>query len=625
MKDFSEALKALPESPGIYLMYDSSGEIIYVGKAISLRRRVRSYFQPGNSGKTPKVLAMVEHVDHFEYILVDNEVEALILESNFIKEHAPKYNILLRDDKQYPYICIPDEKFPRLLKVRQAKTGGGKYFGPYPNAYAVNDTIALLQEIYRLRTCSLDFDKGQRLDRPCLNYYIDRCPAPCIGIADENAYMDGMDQVEQFLKGKDRTVRRMLEDEMKKAASELKYERAARFRDELKNLDALMAKQEVSVAGAQDADIIAVARGTGAVTVQVFFFRGGKVVDREHFLMQEEYSEELPEILSSFLKQFYLDSSYIPSEVLVEAEPEDRDAIEEFLSQKKGRRVRLHVPKRGTKSRMLETVRANAEEQLEKQVKRRERRERSADAGVRMLEEALGLSEIGRVEAYDVSNTSGVQNVGSMVVYERERKVPKEYRKFRIKTVDGIDEYASQREMLSRRFDRAISERGEGERLGFASLPSVILMDGGIGQVHVCEEVLRERGLSIPVAGLVKDDRHKTRAIWYRGGEIPLDPRGALYKYLYAIQEEVHRFAINYHRQLREKEMTKSELDEIPGIGPKRRKALLKAFGSAESVRAASVDELAEVEGMNRRAAEAVSEYFAKRGGNQKKEAPNGE
>ncbi len=612
MKSFQEELRQLPESPGVYLMYNAAGEIIYVGKAISLRRRVRSYFQPGSSGKTAKVQAMVEHVDHFEYILVDNEVEALILESNFIKEHAPKYNILLRDDKQYPYICITREQFPRLLKVRSVKNDGGRYFGPYPNAYAVNDMIKLLQRTYRIRTCTLDIDGGQRLSRPCLNYFIEQCPAPCVDKADAAVYREAMEQVENFLKGKDRPIRTMLEQEMKRAASDMRYERAARFRDELKNVDSLMEKQQVTRAGGKDADIIAIARGAQVVTAQVFFFRNGKVVDREHFILRQEYPNDDAELLGSFLKQFYLDASYIPKEILLEEEPEDAEAIEAFLSQKKGQRVFLRIPQRGQKNQLLETVRLNAQEHIRDIEKKEARKERNADRGIRELEEALCLSELRRVEAYDISNISGVQNVGSMVVFDREKKQPKEYRKFRIRTVEGINEYASQREMLSRRFDRAVEARQAGNAdAGFGALPSLILMDGGKGQVHVCEQVLRERGLHIPVAGMVKDDAHQTRALWYGEREIALNPRSALYRYLYAVQEEVHRFAISYHRKLREKEMIHSQLDEIRGIGPTRRTALLRAFGSVEAVARADEEALLKVEGMNRRAAQAVAAYFA--------------
>lgn len=615
-KDFTEALKALPDSPGVYLMYNAEGEIIYVGKAISLKNRVRSYFQAGTSGKSAKVLAMVEHVDHFEYIRVENEVEALVLESNFIKEHAPKYNILLRDDKQYPYIRITKEPFPRIQKVRRVESDGARYYGPFPNAYAVNDTIELLQRVYKIRNCNLDFARGQRLQRPCLRYFIGQCPAPCAGKAEEAAYLASVEEAEQLLKGRDKPLRERLEKAMREASDALRYERAARLRDEIAHLQALQERQQVSFAGGSDADIIALARGVDAVTIQVFFLRGGKVVDREHFAIRASYDEEEAEILSSFLKQFYIDATYVPGEILLETAPVDETAIHSFLEQKRGRTVRLRVPQRGKKSRLLETVRMNAEEHLVKLEARRNRRERVADQGIRELEQLLQQEGLDRIEAYDISNISGVQNVGSMVVYRRAQKQPKEYRKFKIRGVEGMDEYASQREMLTRRFTRGVRERdeakarGEVPTTGFGVLPNLILMDGGIGQVHVCEAVLRELQLEIPVAGMVKDDKHTTRALFFREREYSLEVRSALYKYLYAIQEEVHRFAINYHHQLRNRAMTHSELDDIKGIGAVRRTALLRELGSVEAVRAAGVDELAGVAGMNRRAAEAVYRYF---------------
>lgn len=610
MKDFSEELKRVPESPGVYLMRDAHNVIIYVGKAVSLRRRVRSYFTPSSHGKSPKVLAMVEHVDHFEYIVVDNEVEALVLESNFIKQHRPHYNILLRDDKQYPYICIPQERYPRLLKVRQVKSDGAKYFGPFPNAYAVNDTIRLFQRLFGLRTCRLDFDRGARLKRPCLNYDLGQCPAPCVGLANEEDYLEQVYQVEEVLKGNDRTIRTQWTQEMVAASEALDYERAARFRDALYNLDALQEKQKVTLARGKDADVIAMARSGAQVIMQVFFVRGGKVVDRRTFRIQEEYQEEEKAILASFLKQFYLDATYIPGELFLAVMPEEETAISAFLSERKGRAVQLRVPKRGDKLALLRTAQANAEEQLTKALAREERKERNKDAGIRALETIVGR-ELSRVEAYDISNVSGVQNVGAMVVFHRERKEPKEYRKFKIQSVEGSDDYASQREMLSRRFAHGLRDRAEGKtNTGFGVLPSVILMDGGKGHVHVAEDVLRTQNLDIPVVGMVKDDRHVTRALFYKEREWELDTRSPLYHFLYVVQEEVHRFAITYHRRLRTSAMTQSVLDDIVGIGKKRRTALLRAFGSIEKIKEASVEDLSAVEGMTRSSAQAVWDYF---------------
>ncbi len=617
MKDFRAQLKELPDKPGVYLMFNPEGEIIYVGKAINLKRRVSSYFTKSRKGKGPKVDAMVEHVDHFEFIVVDNEVEALVLESNFIKEHEPKYNILLRDDKQYPYICISKEKYPRILKVRQVKEDGAEYYGPYPNAYAVNDTIGLLQGIFKIRNCNLDFDRGQSLKRPCLNYFIDRCPGPCVGKADEDDYGSAVDGLRDFLKGKDKEIREILKAKMHEASEDLNYERAARFRDDLLNLDQLKEKQTVSFTGGKDYDAVAFAAGKSIICVQVLFIRRGKLVDREHFRMSELYREEPAEIVSSFLKQFYIKATYIPNEVLVDTYPEDGEGIEAFLTSKKGSRVSLHVPKRGEKKSIIDMAKSNAGMELTRIEKRIERRERNKDRGVIELENLLGLRDIDRIESYDISNISGAQNVGSMVVYRREKKENKEYRKFKIRTVDGADDYGSQREMLERRFDHGLKDRAEGKsgNTGFAQFPDLILMDGGRGQVGLAEEVLRERGLNIPVAGMVKDDRHTTRALYFRAKEIELDPRSKAYKFLYEVQEEVHRFAIAYHRKLRGKEMVRSELDQIKGIGRKRKTALLKAFGSIDAIKRADIGALTGVEGMNRKSAQNVFEYFNLKGG----------
>lgn len=612
MKDFSEALRHVPHQPGVYQMFNAEGTIIYVGKAIDLNRRVRSYFTKSRKGKTAKVNAMVEHVDHFEYILVDNEVEALVLESNFIKEHAPYYNILLRDDKQYPYICITKEKFPRLLKVRQVRKDGADYFGPFPNAYAVNDIIRLLQRLFRLRTCRLDFAAGQRLDRPCLNYFIDQCPAPCVGRADEAAYKARMEEVRHFLKGEDAEIRAYLTREMESAAQTLQYERAARFRDDLRHLDELKERQKVTFTNQKDADVVAFARSQGLLMIQVFFVRDGKLVDRQSFEMQEAFEEEGPEILASFLKQFYLYAPYVPAEILLSEMPADAAAITAYLSEKRGRRVQLLLPKRGDKRALLRTAEANAQEALVKKRQALERKERHQDRGIRALEGLLGLPRVDRVEAYDISNLSGVQNVGSMVVFHREKKQPKEYRKFKIQTVDGVNEYASQREMLERRLDHGLRDRAEGQsqKTGFGAFPDLILMDGGAGQVHLAEDLLAQRKLTIPVVGLIKDDKHVTKALYYQDRQWLLDRRTPLYQYLYAVQEEVHRFAIHYHRKLRSQAMTHSILDEIQGIGPVRRRALLQTLGSIESIREAELEKLARVEGMNQRAAQAVWDYF---------------
>lgn len=610
MRDFSEELKKLPRKPGVYLMKDAHDNIIYVGKAISLRNRVKSYFQNDHRA-APKVRAMVEHIDHFDYIVVDNEVEALILESNFIKEHRPKYNILLRDDKQYPYIKVTNEKFPRLLKVRRVLDDGAKYFGPYPNALAVNDVIQLLRRVYKIRTCRLNFDKGQTRKRPCLNYFIHQCDAPCVGKADENLYMENIGKVEAFLGGQTGEIKNLLETRMKEAAKELKFEQAAKYRDDLYQTERLMEKQSVTFAKDSDADLIASYRKEDLACVQIFFLRGGKVVDREHFMFYNVQGEETPTVLANFMKQFYLYMAYVPPQILIEEMPEDAEVLERYLSDKKGTKVTLHVPQRGAKHDLLEKVRLNAREMFDKEERRLEKRERDKNAGIRQLEELLGMDGIDRIEAYDISNISGVQNVGSMVVFNRERRNPKEYRKFKIRTVEGPDEYASQREMLTRRFRRARKAEEKGEtQSGFGALPDLIIMDGGKGQVNLAKEIVENFGYFIPVMGLVKDEKHRTRGIIYKNEEILLEERSALYRYLYRIQEEVHRFAIEYHRKLRGQEMLRSELDEIPGIGPGRKKALMQKFRTLSNIKAASVEELAECEMISKKLAETIRTFF---------------
>lgn len=611
MKDFSEELRNIPHRPGVYLMMNAKKEIIYVGKAIDLNHRVRSYFQTSRSGKSAKVLAMVDHVDSFDYILVENEVEALILESNFIKEHMPKYNILLRDDKQYPLVFIPKEKFPRLLKVRKITKDEGNYFGPFPSAQALNEAIRLFQRLYMIRTCNLDFDKGQTLDRPCLNYFIGQCPAPCVGLADEALYMAQIEKVRNFFRGKDQSIQDYLQAEMLEASKALDFERAAKFRDALFYLEDLMQKQKISSATEQDADIIAMARGDLTMTVQVYFMRNGKIVDRDHYLIHEEFEEKLSDVLASFLKLYYLDKQDIPGEILVETMPSDQEAILKFLSQKRGGKVQLRVPQRGKKSDLLDGVKVNAKEFLQRQERKIFKRERNRDRGIHALETLLQLKDLYRLEAYDVSNISGVANVGSMVVFYREKMEKKEYRKFKIQSVETMDEYASQREMLERRFDHGLKDKALGKtKTGFGFLPDLILMDGGKGQVNVCLEVLKERNLEIPVLGLVKDDKHRTRAFIYQNEEYPLDIRSPLYRFLYKIQEEVHRFALHYHHKLRTKEMVHSQLDEIFGIGEKRKEALLKEFVSVERIAQASLEELSAVASMNKKSAQAVFDYF---------------
>jgi len=621
MFSIEEELKKLPDEPGVYIMKDKTGEIIYVGKAISLKKRVRQYFQsPRNN--PPKVNAMVSHIAEFEYIIVDNEVEALILEANLIKKHKPKYNILLRDDKQYPYIKVTtNEKFPRVIKTRSVLKDGAKYFGPYPNAYAVNDTIDIIRNLYPIRTCNINFDKNPKKTRPCLNYYIGRCLGPCLGNVDHDRYMEMIDEIIMFLSGKEDKLIEIIEEKMKKASQELDFESAAKYRDQMNSLKIILEKQKVvSTSSLIDQDVIGMARGVEDVCIQVFFIRSGKIVGREHFILSDNYNERRSEILSSFIKQFYLGTAYVPKEILVEEEIEDMDIISRWLSQKRGNKVTIRVPKRGEKSELMEMVRKNAMDMLKQDGDRLLTERQRNEETLEKFRDILGLDVTPyRIEAFDISNISGVNSVGSMVVFEYGKPKKSDYRRFRIKTVTAPDDYRSMEEVLRRRFTRGIKEReieadSKLDLKGFSSFPDLIMIDGGKGQVNVAIDVLQDLNLDIPVCGLVKDDYHKTRGIIYNNKEINIEVDSSVFRLIYAIQEEAHRFAISYHRSLRSKDMFKSELDDIKGIGEKRKMALLRHFQSIDNIRKASVQELSEVEGMSKKAAEEVYNYFRKGG-----------
>ncbi len=605
MFDIKEELKKVPHKPGVYIMHDKDDEIIYVGKAVDLRRRVGQYFD--SSQKLAKVAAMVSHVEYFEYIIVANECEALVLESNLIKKNSPKYNIVLRDDKQYPYIKITNEKFPRVLKTRRLLKDKAKYFGPFPNAYAVNDIIDLIHEAYKIRTCNLNFDKGQKLKRPCLNYYINRCDGMCVYDVDEEEYMRELSEVENFLNGKHDQLTQKLTNKMMEASKNLNFELAAKMRDSIENIKIILEKQNITNTKGLDMDMISMAREAETVCVQVFFMRNGKIIERQHFIIDDKYDESNEHIVGEFFKQFYIDISYIPKQILTDIEIEDKDLIEQMLEQKKGSKVEIRIPKRGNKTDLLEMVKVNAKEGLDKYISRHLKRERNRENAILDLQDITGV-KIDRIECYDISNTSGVDSVGSMIVFKKGEKSPKDYRKFKIKTVEGADDYASHREVLTRRFNRLINP--EKKDNSFDEKPSIILMDGGKGQVNIANEVLRQFNLNIPVLGLVKDDKHRTRGIIYENNEIKLKVNTPLYRLLFSIQEETHRFAINYHRKLHEKNFKKSELDEIKLIGEKRKKALMKHFKTLDRIKKATVEELSEVEGMNEKAAENIVNYF---------------
>lgn len=604
--NIDEKLKKLPDKPGVYIMKDKSGEIIYVGKAISLKKRVRQYFG-STKNNPPKVNAMIKHIHEFEYIIVDNEVEALILEANLIKKHRPKYNILLRDDKQYPYIKITtNEKYPRVLKTRNIIKDGAKYFGPYPSVYAVNDTIDIIRNLYPIRTCNRDLEKNMGKTRPCLNYYIGKCLGPCQGNVDENKYMEMIDEIIMFLSGKEDKLIEIIEEKMIEAAENMDYENAAKYRDQINSLNIILEKQKIVSSNLIDQDIIGMARGIDEVCIQVFFIRSGKIIGREHFIISDTFNEEKREILSSFIKQFYLGTAYVPKEIFIEEEIEDMDTIVKWLSEKRGSKVNIRVPKRGEKSQLMDMVKTNAMDMLKQYGDKFLRIQRQNEKALKEIQYALGLAKIpNRIEAYDISNIAGVSPVGSMVVFEQGEPKKSDYRRFKIKTVNTPDDYKSMEEILKRRFKRALAQSK-----GFAIFPDLIMIDGGKGQVNVALNVLEELNINIPVCGLVKDDFHKTRGIIYNNEEINLEEDSLGYRLIYNIQEEAHRFAINFHRSLRSKKMFKSELDDVKGIGEKRKKALLKHFGSIDNIKKASIEELSQVESMNKKVAKDLFKHF---------------
>lgn len=613
MKDFKDDVSKLPEEPGIYLMKDKDDKLIYVGKAKSLKNRVRSYFQ-STQNMQAKVSAMVEHIDHFDYIVVKNEVEALVLESNFIKEHAPHYNILLRDDKQYPYIKVTDEKYPRILKVRRVENDGGKYFGPYPNAFAVNDVIELLQKTFSIRNCNLNLDNGPILNRPCIYYFIGRCPGPCRGFGNEKEYSENVSKAIDFLNGKNKEILNDLHEKMMESSKKLEFEDAIKYRTYIDSVNYLSNSQKITRNDGKNIDFIASASNDSRSAIDIFFMRDGKILDEDYFILENEFKDSSEEIMGQFLKQYYTNREYVPKEIYLDIIPNDLDAINKYLEEKIDSRVYIKVPLRGEKKAQIDMVKKNARESLEVYERKLNKRERNKNIGLKELEKTLSLENLSRIEAYDISNIFGTDNVGSMVVFEDGRKASKEYRKFKIKSVEGADDYKSHREMLERRFNRYIQYSQEKKTdSGFGRKPDLIIMDGGKGQTNVCLDVVREFGLDVEVIGLVKNDKHQTRGIIYNDLEIPLKVNTPLYRFLYQIQEEMHRFALNYHKTLRKKSLMKSELDDIPGIGEKRKKNLLKNFKSVSKIREASIEEIAQVEGISESLAESIKEYLKKR------------
>ncbi|MGE5630451.1 MAG: excinuclease ABC subunit UvrC [Caulobacteraceae bacterium] len=618
MISLEDKLKNLPDNPGVYIMKDKYNEIIYVGKAINLKNRVRSYFQ-SSKNQLPKVAAMVERIADLEYIITDSELEALILECNLIKKHRPKYNIMLKDDKHYPYIKITvNESYPRLLIVREIKKDNAKYFGPYTDLTAVHKTLDLLKILFPIRHCSKNIERIAGKERPCLNYHIKKCIAPCKGDVSEEEYRKLIDSIIMVLDGKQAEVIKELEQKMHNAAENLDFEKAAEIRDSINSLIKVGEKQKIISSAMTDQDVIAFAIENGESCIQVFFVRGGKLIGREHFLIEDTKLSDSKEILSSFVKQFYDGGALIPREIILQEEIDEIDIIEKWLTDKKGSRVRITVPKRGEKQKLIEMVSKNAEDTLRLIFEKQKTDEEKTLGACRELKDILNMDKLPlRIEAYDISNLQGVLNVGSMIVFERGRANNKNYRRFKIKSVEGANDYESMKEIVERRFYHGIKEReelqtrGKGLELGkFSIFPDLVMLDGGMGQVNAVLPVLRAMGINVPVCGMVKDDKHRTRGLIYEGREIEIPINSNAFRLITNMQDEAHRFAISYHKSLRSKTTVKSLLDDIPGIGPARRKALLKHFGSLKNIRNATLEELCEVQGMNKKTAEDVYNFL---------------
>ena len=611
MFDIQEELKKLPGKPGVYLMHGEKDEIIYVGKAISLKNRVRQYFQSSRN-KGPKIEQMVTHITRFEYIITDSELEALVLECNLIKEHRPKYNTMLMDDKSYPFIKVTvQEPFPRIMLARQMKKDKAKYFGPYTSVGAVRDTIELIRTLYKIRSCNRRLPRDIGLERPCLNYHIHQCDAPCQGYVDQQEYRESIDQVLQFLNGNYDLILGDLQRKMEEASEAMEYERAIEYRDLLQSVQKIAQKQKITDTAGDDRDIVAMAKDLEDAVVQVFFVRNGRLIGRDHFFLRLTGDETKGEILSSFIKQFYAGTPYLPAELMMQEEPGDMELLEEWLTEKRGHKVHIRVPKKGSKEKLVELAQRNAALILTKDKERLKREEGRTIGAVKEIENLLGMRGIVRMEAYDISNISGYASVGSMVVYEKGRPKRSDYRKFRIKSVQGPDDYASMEEVLTRRFEHGRREQKEGKvENSFTAFPDLILMDGGRGQVNIALEVLDQLRIHIPVCGMVKDDNHRTRGLYYNNVEIPIDRNSEGFKLITRIQDEAHRFAIEYHRKLRGQGQVHSVLDDIPGIGPARRKDLMRRFPGLEAIRNADVETLKELPSMNEAAAESVYNFF---------------
>lgn len=617
MFNIEEELKKLPARPGVYIMHDADDTIIYVGKAISLKNRVRQYFQ-GSRNLGIRKEQMVEQIARFEYIITDSELEALVLECNLIKEHTPKYNILLKDDKTYPFIKVTvGEEYPRIQIVRRVKKDKSRYYGPYSSAMAVKDVVELTTKLYRLRTCSRNLPKDIGKERPCLYHQIHQCDAPCQGYISKEEYRKKVDKLLDFLNGNHKEILKELEEKMLAASQEMNFEDAAQYRDLIQSVKRIGERQKITDQHGEDKDVLAVAQDGEDAVAQVFFIRGGKLIGRDHFYLKVAKEDQRAQIISSFLKQFYAGTPFIPKEIMIQEEIEDREVITQWLEKRKGRKVHIRIPKKGTKEKLVELAQRNAELVLSQDKERIKREEGRTIGAMKEIAGKLALPGLERIEAYDISNISGFQSVGSMIVYEKGKPKRSDYRKFRIKSVQGPNDYASMEEVLTRRFVHGLDEqearRKENldEEFGsFTRFPDLIMMDGGRGQVNIALEVLDKLNLQIPVCGMVKDDKHRTRGLYFNNEEIPIDRDSEGFKLITRIQDEAHRFAIEFHRSLRSKGQVHSILDDIPGIGPTRRKALMKQFQGPDKMREASLEELKAVPSMNERAAEAVYRFF---------------
>ena len=612
-----EELKKLPDQPGVYIMHDSRDAIIYIGKAVSLRKRVHQYFQPSHDEGIKKA-QMVKQIARFEYIVTDSELEALVLECNLIKEHLPKYNTMLRDDKTYPYIRVTlGEDFPRVLFSRQQKKDKSRYFGPYTSAGAVKDTIELVNKIYQLRTCNRNLPRDTGKDRPCLNYHIHQCTAPCQGYITKEAYRERVDAVVEFLNGNYAPVLKSLEEKMNTASANLEFEKAIEYRELLNSVRQIAQKQKITHTDGEDKDIIALAADDRDAVVQVFFIRDGKLIGRDHFYVKIGTEDTKAQILTTFIKQFYSGTPFIPREIMLPQEIEEQEVLADWLGEKRGSKVYIRVPQKGMKEKLVELAQKNAKMVLAQDREKIKREEGRTIGALKEIEQLLDMKGLNRVEAYDISNTSGFESVGSMIVYEKGKPKRSDYRKFKLRTVSGPDDYASMYEVLTRRFTHGMREMEEMEEKdlseeygSFTRFPDLIMMDGGRGQVNIALKVLEELHLNIPVCGMVKDDNHRTRGLYYHNVEIPIDRGSEGFKLITRIQDEAHRFAIEYHRSLRSKEQVHSVLDDIPDIGPARRKALMKKYQSLEAIREATEEDLAQTDSMSPQAARSVYRFF---------------